>query len=85
MKRNVNKVMLSQKHVGLKSEEDNTTVQESLRMGERMIAEFENRKKDTSLLGSQLQEVWLRNEKLSKSIEERNSAFLAARDKIKTL
>ena len=54
-------------------------------MGERMIAEIENRKKDTTLLGSQLQEVYVRNEKLSNSIEERNSALLEAKDRVNAL
>ena len=47
-----------------------------------MIAEVQSRKKDTSLLGSQLQEVFVRNETLSKSILERNSALLEAKDQI---
>ena len=55
---------------------------ERLRLGERMIAEVQSRKKDTSLLGSQLQEVFVRNETLSKSILERNSALLEAKDQI---
>lgn len=46
---------------------------------------MENSKKDTSLLGSQLQEVYVRNEKLSKTINERNSAFLKIMEKNKNL
>ena len=37
------------------------------------------------MLGSQLQEVFVRNETLSKSILERNSALIEAKDQIDNL
>ena len=78
LKRNVNKIMLTQRNnPAVKNE---VVDDERLRLGERMIAEVQSRKKDTSLLGSQLQEVFVRNETLSKSILERNSALLEAKD-----
>ena len=77
LKRNVNKIMLTQRNPAVKNE---AIDDERLRLGERMIAEVQSRKKDTSLLGSQLQEVFVRNETLSKSILERNSALLEAKD-----
>lgn len=79
LKRNVNKIMLTQRNPAVKTE---AVDDERLRLGERMIAEVQSRKKDTSLLGSQLQEVFVRNETLSKSILERNSALLEAKDQI---
>ena len=79
VKRNVNKIMLTQRNPAVKTE---AVDDERLRLGERMIAEVQSRKKDTSLLGSQLQEVFVRNETLSKSILERNSALLEAKDQI---
>ena len=71
--------MLTQRNPAVKTE---AVDDERLRLGERMIAEVQSRKKDTSLLGSQLQEVFVRNETLSKSILERNSALLEAKDQI---
>ena len=67
MKRNVNKIMLSGKAANVKSEDAMLpeSAAERLRLGERMIATMENSKRSTSLLGSQLQEIYVRNEKLS--------------------
>ena len=43
---------------------------------ERMIAESQNRKRDTSLLGAQLQEMLVRNEKLASKMEGRESMLM---------
>lgn len=83
LKRNVNKVMLTQRNgTSVKNE---TVDDERLRLGERMIAELQGRKRDTSLLGSQLQEVFMRNETLSNHILERNSAVLQVKDENESL
>ena len=52
-----------------RTEEASSDLQKRLRLGERMIAEQETRKRDTSVLGAQLQEVFVRNEKLQEAIE----------------
>ena len=77
LKRNVNQLMLRQR---VKNEGEGEASQEKIRLGERLVAELESRKKDTSVLGSQLQECFVRNEKLSKVIEERSTALLSAKD-----
>ena len=59
-----------------KEHDGDAAMTERFRHCERIIAESQSRKRDTSLLGAQLQEMLVRNEKLTDTMEKRDSKLM---------